>query len=470
MSTIPTVVTIDGLQPQSPTALQSQLIAAVTAEVPGYTADLPSSMIEDISSTDVAAIALCDQARVELVNSLTPYGANQFILNQLGVQAGIPPNTVTNTAVYLAFAGTPGYVVDQGFIASDGSNQYVLQDTVIVPTSGTSSPAYCVSTTPGSFAVPEDTVTIPVTSIPTGVTLTFTNPNAGIPGQPAESVDSYRSRVIQAQASVAQGMTTTLRTALQAVPGVQANLISIIQQTGGGWSVICGGGDQYEVANAIFLGLFDISTLVGSALAITGMTNANPVVITTNLNHNYLPGETFAVAGATPSAFNTTYTVASVTPTTITTTTNGSAFGAYVSGASLNPNPRNETVTIQDYPNTYTVVSINPPQQIVTIEITWNTNTTNIVSNNAVAQAMVPAVVSYINGITVGQPMNTFEIDNTIQAAVVNLIPTEYLTRLVYSIAINGITVTPETGTGIVAGDPESYFYITSTGVTVVRG
>jgi hypothetical protein len=467
MSTIPTVVTIDGLQPQSPTALQAQLIAAVTAEVPGYTADLPGSLIDDISGTDVAAISLCDQARVELVNSLTPYGANQFILNQLGVQAGIPPNTVTNTSVYVTAVGTPGYVIDAGFILSDGTNQYILQNTSI---SGTTQPLYFVSTTPGSFAVPPDTVTELVTSLPTGVVLTFSNALAGIPGQAAETVESYRSRVIQAQSSTAQGMTTNLRTQLQAVSGVVSRLVSVIQQTGGGWAVICGGGDPYQVANAIFLGLFDISTLVGSALAITAMTEANPVVITTNLNHGYVAGNTFIVAGATPSAYNGTYTVASVTPTTITTTTNGSAFGAYVSGATFSPNPRNEVVTITDYPDTYTITYIVPPEQQVNIAVTWNTVATNIVSSDAVSQAMIPAIVNYINSIVVGQIINTFEIDNVIQTAIASLIPTALLTRLVYSIEINGVAVTPETGTGVIAGDPESYFNTSATQITVVRG
>ena len=61
MANLPTVVTKDGLQPQSPAAIRTALLAAVAAVRPGYTANLPGSLVEDISSTDVAAIALCDQ-------------------------------------------------------------------------------------------------------------------------------------------------------------------------------------------------------------------------------------------------------------------------------------------------------------------------------------------------------------------------------------------------------------------------
>jgi hypothetical protein len=92
------------------------------------------------------------------------------------------------------------------------------------------------------------------------------------------------------------------------------------------------------------------------------MSEANPVVITTNLNHGYTAGGTVTVTGATPAAYNLTYTIASVTATTITTTTNGSSFGTYTGGAQFSPNPRNVNVSLFQNPNTYPVVFVNPPQ------------------------------------------------------------------------------------------------------------
>jgi hypothetical protein len=238
MATITTVINIDGLQPQDPTDLNNQLTTLVASEVPGYTSDLPGSLVEDLSGTGTGVIALCDQARVELVNSLTPYGANQFILNQLGIQKGIQPGLSTNTSVYIQFTGTPGYVINQGFTVSDGSNQYVLQDTTIVTAAGTTEQAYAVATNSGTFAVPDGTVTLLVTSLPDDITLTVTNPNDGFPSTGAESVDSYRARVLQAETAVAQGLQTTLKNNLQNVPGVQARLVSVVQQTAG-WSIRC---------------------------------------------------------------------------------------------------------------------------------------------------------------------------------------------------------------------------------------
>lgn len=262
-----TVMDIDGLQPQDPSDLNNQLITLVASEVPGYTADLPGSLVEDLSGTGTGVLALCDQARVELVNSITPYGANQFLLNQLGVQKGLRPGLPTNTSVYLVFTGTPGFAIPQGFTVSDGTNQVVLQETTVIPASGKTTQVFAVANNSGSFAMPRLTVTQIVSSYPAGITLSVSNPADAFPSTGAESVDSYRARVLDAESAVAQGMPTTVKTALRDVVGVQARLVSMLQQPGGGWSIICGGGDPYAIANAIYLSVFDVSTLVGSSIS-----------------------------------------------------------------------------------------------------------------------------------------------------------------------------------------------------------
>ena len=71
---------------------------------------------------------------------------------------------------------------------------------------------------------------------------------------------------------------------------------------------------------------------------ISGFTNANPGVITVNdtATFGFAAGDTIAVGAVaddlTDTSLNGTYTVASVTATTIVTTTNTTAYSAYVSG------------------------------------------------------------------------------------------------------------------------------------------
>jgi len=469
-TTIPIVMTATGVQPQSPSSLLAQLIANVAATNPGYTANLPGTLIEDISSTDVFAIALCDSAFVELVNSITPGTANAFILTALGQQAGIPQGVGFNTSVNVIFSGPPGFVIAQGFIVSDGTYQYATQDAAIIGASGASPAVYCLAQLAGTWAIPATTVNVPVSSVPSGITLTCSNPTSGTPGSGIEPIQNYQARVIQANLAVSQGMTTALRTALQAVSGVQANLVSVLQKTNQ-WEVLVGGGDPYQVAFAIFQGLFDISTLVGSVMSVATITAANPAVVTTNIPHGYASGQTVTIAGVVgtmASLVNGTFTATVTGPETFSIPVNTTG-DTYTSGGVVSPNLRNVTVSINDYPDTYSVVFVVPTQQVVGVTATWNTISTNFISPAAISSYATPAMLAYINGITVGQPLNLLDLQQTFQNAITSILPPQLLISLTFNITINGTATTPESGTSIITGDPESYFFTTAADISVVQ-
>lgn len=271
MSTLPLVMSISGPVSASPANIRTTLINNVAATNPDYTANLPGTLIEDIASTDVAAIAQIDQARVDAVNSITPYGANAFILSQLGAQFGIPQGTGTNTSAYVVFTGSEGYGILPGFVVSDGSHDYVVQSGGVIKTGGQSDPIYVVASDSGSWAVPANTITTVQTSVQSPYTLTVTNPTAGVSGTSAESVEDYRGRVIEAEKIAGQATPDYLKTLLKAIPGVNPRLVSI-KQAIGGWNVICGGGDSYQVGYAILQGTLDLSTIVGSATSSRNIT------------------------------------------------------------------------------------------------------------------------------------------------------------------------------------------------------
>ena len=470
MTTVPLVVNSSGLQPQAPASLLAQLLTLVSATNPGYTANLPGSLVEDISSTDVGAITLCDSALVELVNSLTPYGANAFLITQLGNLYGVPQNPATTTSVYEVFSGPPGFVIAKGFTVSDGTYQYIVQDGGVIGSGGTSPSLFCTATTAGSWAVAANSVNQIVTSVPSSVSLTVTNPLAGTPAVAAETEADYRVRVLQAGQAVSQGMPSFLKTQLAKVSGVQARLISIVQQSASGWEIICGGGDPYEIAYAIYTALFDVSTLVGSTLRASGITQANPGVVTTTLNNGYATGQVIEIANSNPTNYNGTYIITVLTPTTFSLGVNTTGYPAYVGNAVITPNLRNVTVNINDYPNAYAIPFVNPPQETVSIAVTWNTSATNFVSSASIAQLGAPALANYVNSISSGQPMNLFELQTVFQEAIASVLPPALLTRMVFAVSINGVGVSPVAGTGIIAGDPESYFLTSETQITFTQG
>jgi hypothetical protein len=41
---------------------------------------------------------------------------------------------------------------------------------------------------------------------------------------------------------------------------------------------------------------------------------------------------------------------------------------------------------------------------------------------------------------------------------------------MVFAVTINGVLTNPQTGTGIIAGDPESYFLTNVTAISIVQG
>jgi hypothetical protein len=262
----PVVMTVNGVQPQAPANLLSQLLAAVAVQQPGYTANLPGSLIDDVSGTQVASIVLCDQARVETINSLTPFGANLFILTQLGNVYGVSQGSVNNTSVLVVFSGTVGYVIPNGLLIGDGTNTYQVQGGGVIGTGGVSPAIAAISLVAGSFSVPANTVTQILTSVPVGITLTVNNPLPGSPGTGAESASSFRSRVLTAGLSACVGGPRFIKTMIGQILGAQSNLISVQKGVGGLRIVVGGSADPFQIAYAIFQSVADVTTLQPSAI------------------------------------------------------------------------------------------------------------------------------------------------------------------------------------------------------------
>jgi hypothetical protein len=170
------------------------------------------------------------------------------------------------------------------------------------------------------------------------------------------------------------------------------------------------------------------------------------------------------------TGINGSWVMTWISPNTFSIPYNATAAPAYTGGGYVLPNNRTIHVNINSYPDTYTIPFVNPPTQTVTVQLTWNSISPNVVSPTNVAQVAAPAIANYINSIPVGAPINEFELNTTFTQAVSHLIDAVYIDRLVWSIAINGVSTPPAAGTGAVYGDPESYFFTTTSNITVTQG
>lgn len=471
------IMTAAGAQPTPPATLLDDLIQIVLSTNSGYTARLPGSLIEDLSSTEVAGLSIADSAVVETINSVGPLGANLFILAELGqvyIGPGSAPAPPTNTSVAVIFtaldpntsAPLPGYVVTTGFVVSDGTYQYIVQDDGVTDSNGNTLPLLCVSPSAGSWAVATNTVTAIATSVPSNVALTCANPTPGISGAAAETAEQYLARVMQAGQAIATGTPQLLKTLLGNVPGVQQRLVSVRQKTAS-WEIIVGGGDPYLVAGEIFSSGIDISTLVGSTISVTNITNANPGVITTDLNHGYSNGQACQVSGVvgmTPiNGIALTATVVDEKRFSCGVDTTG--YPAYVSGGVLTPNLRNVTPALYDAPDIYLVPFVVPPAQTVTMSVTYSTTALNFTSQASVAQLAAAAIAAYVNAITVGGTMSVLLLEGAFLAAVTSVLPSSQVSGLTFAVSINGVSTAPVGK--LISGDPESYFQAASSGIAV---
>jgi hypothetical protein len=451
----------------------------VAATNPDYTANLPGTLIEDIVSTSVGALVIANQFLVDLVNSVTPYGANAFLLNQLGTDIyGIQPSYPNNTSVDLIFSGTPGFIIIPGFTVTDGVYQYICQNGGVIGTNGNSLPIYALAYMSGTWPVPAGTVTGFITSVPIGITLSVINPTDGIPSTTAETETSFRTRTLTAGLAASTGMDRYLKTLLWNIPGVVKRLVSVRQNVNDcNYSILVGGGDPYQVAWAIYYAIPNIATLARPNIEISFITSYDPTnpmpqipVITTLYNHNLVTGMTETldkIIGMEPLN-GQQFVVTVLTDKTFTIPVDLSTMGSYQSGGIVTPNPILQEISLNSYPDNYLIPFILPPQQLVTMVVSWNTDSPNYVSQSAMSQAASPALADYVNSLYVGSsPLNVYEMEAIFLYSVRNIVASENITTLKFDISFDNISYAPDPGTGIVTGDPFSYFYATTDTVVI---
>lgn len=265
---LPLIMTPAGPQRVSTAALIQQLTALAESLSPGITSNLPGLLIEDITSTEAPGLALQDQARVDAVNSISPNGANAFVLLQQARALGFILGTPNNTSVIVFFtSNTPGYVIPAGFQITDGTNVYAIETGGVIGATNQSLALTAVSVAPGPFPVPANSVTQLVTQPPNNITLSVNNTVAGTPALTAENFSSFRFRVQQGMLAACTSGPRLIKTLLGNVPGVPSNLIATQAANGGIRAIVGGAGDVYQIAYALFSAVDNPTILQGSAIS-----------------------------------------------------------------------------------------------------------------------------------------------------------------------------------------------------------
>lgn len=459
-----------GVQPTAPQVLRDQLVQLATQLSPGVTTNLPGSLVEDMASTAIGALAQIDQAKVDYINSVSPLNATPSLLDEFGEVYGVKRGAGANPSAYVTFTGTPGLYLASGFQVSDGIYTYETQENYTIPANGTLPNIYVLSTTSGTTIIPENSITTIVTGLAAGISLTVTNPQKGTPGIGPETDNSYRARILQTGMRTTQGTPGFIRSRLLAVPNVIPRSIGVSIKQGAGYGVIVDGGDPNQIAGAIYESVFDLPNLQSSTNAISAATQSNPCEITTSMTHGLTNGQQVTISGETGmTAINGTFPVSVIDALRFSIPTDTSQGPLYTGHGILETNPRNHSATVTDGSDTYTINFIRPFQQKVKLIVHWQASNGGIVDDSTATQACAPGLSNYINGLTVGAFLSTLQMGTIVEALLLQVLPGSTITGLSFEVFLDGILSAPPTGSVIITGDPQSYFVTSPDQITLKR-
>lgn len=464
-----------GIEPTDPTTLRANLVDLATQLSPGLTTELPGTLLSNIASTTIGALAQIDSAKVEAVNSVSPLNAPSTMLDDFGSIYGVFRGEGTNPSAYIDITGTPGLFLAAGFQFTD--NQYIFetQQNLTIPTSGVLPNIYVRANQTGDYIIPPFTITQPISAIASNATLEVTNPQYGSPGTGQESDENYRARILQAGQATCQGTPNFIRTCVQNVPNVIGRSVSVQVVRDGennpaGYSVQADGGDPMQVAGAIYESCFDLPNLKRSVNKIAGATQSNPCIISTILTHGLKDGQDVVISDAQGmTAINGTFKATLIDASRFSIPLDMSGSAAYSGSGVLKTNPRDMTTTISDGRDHYDISFIRPLQQRVKVTCHWQTSALNIIDNDAAIQLCTPAIANYINSIQGGDPINMLQLGTVFEAAILQLIPQNLITELSFEVYLDDVLTPPRQNSHIISGDPQSYFVTTADQITLVR-
>jgi Baseplate J-like protein len=244
---------------------------------PTIATDMPAELVAAIVQTSAYAIKQCADMAGLVINSVTPYGVNDFMLLAQGAQYGFEINEFSRTSVYVVFSGVAGSVIPKGTVISDGTHQYQTVDQDILSGGGAAT-IYAQATVDGAWAVPVASVVNVITSFPVGYGITCTNTAAGYPSNGGETIPEYRGRILAAFKINAVATIPYLKALLYAL-GIPKRLVSVAANL---QNIYIGGTfDNYQAANAIFNSGINYASLLGTTtVTITDYPNSYPIKFT----------------------------------------------------------------------------------------------------------------------------------------------------------------------------------------------
>lgn len=259
--------TAEGYIPDTASELYDDLETEAAAEVDGFTG-LPSELRENlIQCAAIASVKMQDMVS-SMINGIGPDYANDFMFVQLGNSFGLKMKNYQYASVTLNFVGTVGSIILKGtqVTNSTASITVATNEEITIGSTGTGSVlAYATEETTDTIAADTMTVLVAANSNITSVT----NSVAGTSGIEAETIEEFKERFYEEIQSSRYGDIARAYSNLSKLDGVETRLIkfnissiTISTYIYKGIEVIVGGGDDAEVAGAIFKAFLQTKNLI----------------------------------------------------------------------------------------------------------------------------------------------------------------------------------------------------------------
>ena len=246
-----------GVIKDDPTVIRERLLNQAIEKVEGFT-KLPSGIQNNLIDESVLDIVEIQDMLSNVMNSVSPSYANDFIVKELGAAFGlkIKDKALPNTTI--TFYGLQGVVIPEGLEVgnADGSKKFITTKSDIINAAGQVS-IYCEGADYYDTPTPANTLNVLLNQV-LNVT-SCTNLNDAVESTPAETISEFRTRFQTRAQANRSGTVASLDNALKEIEGTVDRLctykVSQIIEEGVKEAVIevvVGGGDDYQVALAIF--------------------------------------------------------------------------------------------------------------------------------------------------------------------------------------------------------------------------
>lgn len=251
--------------------LRELLEAKIQESVPAFEMQ-PAEVRTMLLDSSIVVMAQFEQIVAEVINAVVPGNGPDFIFKNLSTALGLIPKSAAQASVSMTFEGPSGTYIPEGVnVKSDSGIIFTTEDSAIIGTSGKVNVMAYADT---DEVCPANSITTLATVL--GDDISCYNESSSIAQSEAETIDELKLRAQARLRSARKGGIDYATSLVKSIDGVDSRLINFVSKTVtdsstgttySGVEAIVGGGDDQEVALALYSSFFETQRLVSDPSA-----------------------------------------------------------------------------------------------------------------------------------------------------------------------------------------------------------